>query len=389
MDSIKNSTAPSSAKFRQTDPPAMSVRAATDSDAVRWDAYVNAHSQGTPYHLWSYKQALEGSYRLRTVYCVAEDDKQNLVGVLPCAQLPHPLGRGSLCALPYCDRGDALSNDPLIGETLLTHVLETATRPMEVRASDTAAVPDVTLRPGQKARLLLELPSTPEELLAGFKSKHRSQINKAKKNGLTTHIGNNEQLLDDFYAVFTRNMRDLGSPTHSRAWFDAIAHNYGEQCVVGVVKLNDMPVGAGIVLMAGKRASIPWASTLRDYNRLAPNMLLYWSLLEQVITQGVTLFDFGRSSVGEGTFRFKTQWGAKPELLNWKTVQPRQQARATKAPEQSALPDSRVTITDTNTETAAAVAKSSMRTTAESCWRHLPLAVTVHLGSRIRPWISL
>ncbi len=33
--------------------------------------------------------------------------------------------------------------------------------------------------------------------------------------------------------------------------------------------------------------------------------------------EGYSIFDFGRSTPGEGTYRFKEQWGARPIQLYW------------------------------------------------------------------------
>ena len=48
-----------------------------------------------------------------------------------------------------------------------------------------------------------------------------------------------------------------------------------------------------------------------------PNMLLYWHMLREVIAGGGRVFDFGRSTPGEGTFHFKKQWKAEPVPLHW------------------------------------------------------------------------
>jgi hypothetical protein len=45
--------------------------------------------------------------------------------------------------------------------------------------------------------------------------------------------------------------------------------------------------------------------------------LLYWTLLQRAFEAGCEVFDFGRSTPGEGTFKFKEQWGARPVPLNW------------------------------------------------------------------------
>ncbi|WP_201220764.1 GNAT family N-acetyltransferase [Halochromatium roseum] len=358
------------------------VRPAAATDAARWDEYVTAHSRSTPYHRWAWKQALEQGYGLATTYYLAENHTGDIIGVLPAARMPHPLRRGTLCALPYCDRGEPLADSADITTALTTGLLADETGPLELRGTrgDDTPLDDAAtkkLEPGQKVRLLLDLPERADTLLAGFKSKHRSQINKARKNGLISGVGSGPERIDAFYPIFARNMRDLGSPTHSRRWFHAIAQHYGEDCLVGLVELNGAVVGAGIVLLAGPRAAIPWASTLRDSNHLAPNMLLYWALLEAVIERGARRFDFGRSSFGEGTYRFKTQWGARPVPLDWHRIE--------KQTDHTAIQD-RQEPQPTQATTAPA---GRIRRSAEALWRHLPLPLTIALGSRLRPWISL
>ena len=217
--------------------------------------------------------------------------------------------------------------------------------------------------------MLLDLPETSDILLSGFKAKLRSQIKKAVKNGLTADLGRSDQHLDDFYEVFTCNMKDLGSPTHSRRWFQEIRDNYMDDMIISVVKYEGTAVGAGIVLFKDSIASIPWASTKRKYNRLAPNMLLYWSLLEYTTNHGYKLFDFGRSTYGEGTYNFKKQWGAKPLSLNWTTYDTLD-----------------VCIKQ---DISSASGNNRLRSLIESTWRKLPLALTVVVGPRIRKYISL
>jgi serine/alanine adding enzyme len=89
-----------------------------------------------------------------------------------------------------------------------------------------------------------------------------------------------------------------------------------------VVRLGRIPVAAGLTYRTGATVEIPWASSNRDYNALCPNHLLYWSALEKAVADGCTVFDFGRSTPNEGTFKFKEQWGAEPLALHWEYVLP-------------------------------------------------------------------
>lgn len=44
---------------------------------------------------------------------------------------------------------------------------------------------------------------------------------------------------------------------------------------------------------------------------------MYWEILKYAIRHGYRQFDFGRSTIGAGTYKFKKQWGAKPMQLYW------------------------------------------------------------------------
>src|SRR5690606_21136841 len=125
------------------------------------------------------------------------------------------------------------------------------------------------------------------------------------------------ELLDDFYAVFARNMRDLGTPVFGRALFREVLHTFpGESRVVCVYRGGE-PGAASIVHWRRAWMEVPWASALREFNAFAGNMFLYWHMLQAAIERGCRVFEFGRCAPGEGTFHFKKQWGAEPAPLVW------------------------------------------------------------------------
>jgi lipid II:glycine glycyltransferase (peptidoglycan interpeptide bridge formation enzyme) len=218
--------------------------------------------------------------------------------------------------------------------------------------------------------MLCELPETSEALFKGYKPKLRSQIRKAEKNGLRSELRTDAEAINLFYDVFAQNMHRLGSPVHSLRWFQDLKAAYGDQMLISLVFKEDKPVGAGIVLVQGKQACIPWASTLEEFNRLAPNMLLYWTFLSHVCDVGCTIFDFGRSTPDEGTYRFKKQWGAKPYELIWTDY-------------------SNGGHSDIAHESAGSSKLSQLRPLIENIWCHLPLAFTNWLGPKLRRYITL
>lgn len=344
------------------------IRAISPADHQAWDRYVLAHAAGGAYLATAWKQAVETSYGQRTFYLGAFENG-SLAGVLPLVLIRLPLVRNCLVSLPYCDYGGLLAEREEAARALLDRAIDLSEEMgacLEIRTSQASPVLEQTAGLAQvtnKCRMVLELPESAILLRDGFKSKLRSQVNRALKNGLGHQIGK-EELLPDFYRVFCRNMRDLGSPVHSENWLRSVLVAFGEKARVGVVYKDRLPVAAGIILGHGDTVAIPWASALREFNRLSPNMLLYWIMLQHASDSGFRFFDFGRSTPGEGTYAFKKQWGAVPAPLHWF----RQES--------------------TGAKQVPAKPMSSLRNVFERLWRTLPIAVANAAGPRIRKHIS-
>lgn len=344
----------------------MEIRRFTNSDKKIWDAYVLAHPDGYAYHQCAWKEAVERAYGLEGIYLMAEKAGR-LCGVLPLIDFNRPVLGRILVSLPYCDVGGILADDDDIAEVLQNYAIWLtndlgATR-LELR--DSGRDSPLPVASGCKVRMLLDLPKSSDALLASLKAKLRSQIKKPLRDGLRATLGGQE-LSKEFYQVFCKNMRDLGSPVHSYSWIQSILSAYGEQARVGLVRLPDgTAAAAGIILQHGDKVSIPWASSLRKFNRMNPNMLLYWTFLAFAADHGYRQFDFGRSTSGEGTFRFKEQWGATPLPLKWQTF-----------PKKS-TPKRGVSET------------KNIRSLVEKTWRNIPLPICNILGPSIRRFISL
>jgi FemAB-related protein (PEP-CTERM system-associated) len=337
------------------------------SDSSIWDQYVQKHKGHSPYHLFAWLAAIEAAYSHGVYYLVARQDV-NIVGILPLVNIRIPFKGSSLCSLPFCDVGGCLADNSEVQIALEQKATELKGRlnSKSIEYRERAEISDNTQFEGRKVSMLLPLPETSDELFSGFKSKLRSQIRKAEKNSLTYELGTNQQFIDEFYAVFSENMLRLGSPVHSKKWIESICEQYKEQCIIAVVKLDGVPIGAGIVLFSNDKACIPWASTRAEYNRLSPNMMLYWALLKFVTDQKCKEFDFGRSTFDEGTFRFKQQWGAKPVLLEW-----------------------RKDNFQSDSQTGIVQSTSSIKSLVENVWKKLPLEVANTIGPKLRRYISL
>jgi len=300
-------------------------------DTNHWDAYVTAHPYGSAYHRSAWGRAIHQTYGHQVFNLMALDSVGAIVGVLPLVHIKHFLFGNNLFSLPFADLGGILADGAAVEKALLIKATEVAAErnvpTIELRQSHPLAksvltpvsdykYDNVSLQQTAKVRMLLDLPDSSEQLMSSFKSKLRSQIRRPLKDGLTVKVGGTE-LLDDFYAVFAENMRDLASPVHSKSFIENLLNELQENAQIFVVYKDDTPLACSITL--GHRCTLanPWASSLRRYSRLSSNMLLYWSMLEYACDNGFSVFDFGRSTPDEGTYKFKKQWGAKGYPLCW------------------------------------------------------------------------
>lgn len=313
----------------------MRIRLIKQGEEKFWDEYVNRHPRATLCHLYGWSRVIRDTYGHTSYNLLAEDrennDGQGILGVLPLVHIKSLLFGNTLVSMPFLNYGGLLADDEeteklLYGEARklglqlgvsnieLRHTYPIAwTKKQGAVASMSTAAPEPMTH---KVRMLLDLPESSVKLFESFKSKLRSQIRKPQKEGLISLVGGAE-LLDEYYHVFSINMRDLGSPVHSKKFFENILKEFGSCVRLGVVRYKDTATAAGLIFCFRDASEIIWASSLKSFNHLSPNMLLYWAFLEYVADAGYRHFDFGRSTPNEGTYKFKEQWGAKPQTLYW------------------------------------------------------------------------
>jgi serine/alanine adding enzyme len=365
----------------------MKIRLLEKTDQDAWDSFVHDHPDSTHCHLIGWKEVIEKTYGHSAYYLLAAQNGK-VEGILPLFHMKSLLFGNRLVSLPFMNYGGILGTTAEVEEGLLSEAIILA-RSLQVTAIELRHISPLSWvkkdgsgcpapeaegsnlwRPtvrGEKVRMVLSLPDSERDLFQTFKSKLRSQINRPQKEGMTAVIGG-EELLDHFYAVFSTNMRDLGSPVHSRKFFSQMFRVFHPQLKTGIVYSKSNPVAAGIVFCFRKTVEIPWASSLKEYNKQSPNMLLYWSFLEYATRQKAIQFDFGRSTPGEGTYRFKEQWGSRPQPLLWYVWEEstRSSERSTASREKDRVPEFAIFL-----------------------WSRMPVFLTNRIGPRIRKNISL
>jgi FemAB-related protein (PEP-CTERM system-associated) len=327
------------------------VREYQPSDRERWDAYVRSHPASHFGQRIGWRDLTERSFRVTPHYWLAEEAGE-IRGVLPLFEKPGH----SLFSAP----GGLLAGDAATAKALLQPAREYMRNAeldwIELR-DQRVAWPDLETST-EHLTLELALESSAEAQWKAFDAKLRNQVRKGERSPFRVSWG--REGLADFHRVLLENMRDLGTPIRSAAYFREALERLGPDAEVLVLGLEGRPVGAMFTVAQGERCTDPWASSLRRYLALCPNHVLYWAAIRRAIERGLKRFDFGRSQRTSGTYSFKAQWGAEPVQLYYQYAL----GRAAKPP----------TLEDQKGAYAAAVA----------VWRRLPLPVAGALGERVR-----
>ena len=334
----------------------LSVSVATRSDGGAWEAYVDSRGDMAGYHSWRWRRVFEDAFGHESVYLVARHGGV-ITGVLPMVQIKSLIFGRTLTSLPFLNYGGVMADAPEVAVALTDAAHEQARARrcshVELRHVDRQFA-DLPCKQHKVAMHLAVQPS----MFDGLDRKVRNQIRKAEKSGLVVERGG-ESLVGDFYTVFARNMRDLGTPVYSRRLFDEVLRVFPDRAQLHVVRLNGQPIAAGLTYRTPTMVQLPWASSIRAYNSLCPNVLLYWDAIQFAAESGARIFDMGRSTPNEGTFKFKAQWGAEPVPLHWEY--------------RLMTPGELPNVSPANPKYQFAIA----------LWQKLPLSVTTRVGPMI------
>lgn len=286
-------------------------------DAASWDAFVERASDATVAHRYAWRGAIERAYGHRTVYLAALNGDE-LRGVLPLVLVRGVVPGRHLVSMPFMDYGGACADgDDKAEAALVEAACALADRERAVLSLRYVRRPDLPLAVSlEKLTMLLALGDSEDALWRRLPSERRNRIRKGQKHGLVAGL-HGAEALDDFYTVFAENMRDLGSPVHSRCFFQEVLAALGDDARIILVRWQGRPVGAGMPLIFRGMISMPWVSSLRAHFDRSPNPVLYWELMRWGLATGQRVLDFGRSSQGSGTLEAKRQWGAHPVQLHW------------------------------------------------------------------------
>ncbi len=338
----------------------MIVRAAIPVDVDGINAFALGSEASSFYHNYHWGSVIEKTFGHPYHCLVCEGNDGRIRGLLPLVHMNSLLFGNMLVSMPFLNYGGVCAETEPAVHALVDEAIRLARelRVGHIEFRQVLPLGDAFQAKTHKVSMRLRLPAGSDGLWNSFPSKLRSQVKRSQKEAMTVRIGRADEL-DNFYRVFSICMRNLGTPVYPKAFFRNILDRFPDNAWICTVSLGSVPVASGFLLGYRSRMEIPWAAADRRYNRLSPNMLLYWNCLKFACEKGYAEFDFGRSTIDEGTYKFKEQWGATPTQLHWQYW----------LPDGGKLPE----LSPRNSKYELAIA----------LWKKIPLPITKFLGPHI------
>ena len=276
-----------------------------------WDCYVKNHPHGSVFHTSHWQRLIQTSFSHQPLHLIAKNETGGVIGLLPLFLVRSRIFGQMLISTPLAAYGGILADSESTGNLLLTKAQEMArgkkVQFLELRSYQTPTDnPDMTTK-DLYVTFRQKLCEDPEKNFLSIPRKTRAECREGMRNGLEFRV--NEIGVDDFYHIYSRNVRDLGTPVFSKKLFINGMREFGSECRIFSVHCQGKLVSAVWTLFFKDEVVPYYGGSFREYNRLAVNNFMYWMLIRYGCENGYKIYDFGRSKKGTGSFDFKKRWG--------------------------------------------------------------------------------
>ena len=279
---------------------------------ARWDSYVKAHSRGSIFHLAAWQRLIRSTFGHLPMHLAAfETGTGAIKGVLPLFMVQSRIFGKMLVSTPQAAYGGALANSEPVSEELICRAQKIAreenVRFLELRNFENSSSDPSFTTKDLYVTFRQELFGDSDRNFTSIPRKTRAEAREGIKNGLEFKV--DAIGVDDFYRVYSRSVRDLGTPVFTKRLFAGGFKEFGNECKIFSVHLKDQLVSAVWTLFYKDEVIPYYGGSIREYNRLGVNNFMYWMLIKYGCENGYRIYDFGRSKKGTGSFDFKKRWG--------------------------------------------------------------------------------
>jgi FemAB-related protein (PEP-CTERM system-associated) len=284
--------------------------------AAHWDAFVMSCPKATFFHRSGWQNIVRDVFRHDTYFLYAESEGE-IQGVLALGHVNSWLFGNALTSLPFAVYGGVAAVSNQAADALELEAQAIAKR-LDVEHLEFRNVsPRHTDWPTQDLYVTFrkELFAEEEANMLAIPRKQRAMVRKGIKNGL---VGEIDDTVDRFFALFADNVHRHGTPAMPKKYFQALQAQFGADCEILTVVAPNGKALSSVLSFYFRDEVLPYYAgddeSARDF---AANDFKYWDLMRRACARGIKVFDYGRSKQGTGPYAFKKNWGFEPTPLHY------------------------------------------------------------------------
>ena len=286
----------------------MVVREMKPGEELLWDDYVLSNEFSTPLQFAAWKTIFEKVYDSKTHFLLLEENGK-VLGVLPLLHIKSFIAGNYLTSLP----GGLLANNDDAASLLLDYakllVEKNRANYLILRDGRKKWHDSELITDEEHLNLIIHIQSDLEEVHDAMKRRVRTLVNRSLKNGLIANHG--WDLQDDFYPVYSSAMREIGTPTFGRKFFNQIHLSLHPL----TISHNGEILGGGYIAPHRNCIHCLWSGLLRDYYDLYISHFLYWEVIRYAHQKGYEKVNLGRCRRESGLYFFKKGFGGRVQPL--------------------------------------------------------------------------
>lgn len=284
-------------------------------DYPAWDHFVDHHPQGSFYHKSGWHEVITRAYG-HPCYFLYVKSMGEIAGILPLVHNRSRLFGNALISTPFCIYGGVVANTPAIAEQLLAYARRLA-KELKVDYLELRNRECQQGMPVKHSHVLFgtELADDDDAILLGIKKKQRAVVRQSLALGLSHQI---ETDISHFFRIYSESVRNLGTPVFPRRYFNILREVFAaESEILTVFDPQQRPVSSVLSFYYKDQVLPHYGGGTADARRLKSNDYMYYQLMCHARRQGCDYFDFGRSKVDTGAYRYKKHWGMTPVPLHY------------------------------------------------------------------------
>ena len=289
---------------------------------AEWDDF--ALRRGTVFHTSGFRRILLESFGYQCAYQAILNPQNRICGLFPLVIGRDLNWKKVGVSLPFVNQMDicAISSEVVLFAMKELPLLAKNLRldSMEIRLKEQDADREIWNARLENHTFLLQLHDEESAALAQASAGCRNHVRKTYRNDWYESSFDPGHL-SDFYEVYVRRMKQLGSPAPAIGFFRQFFTQLPEHSsLLTVLDKSNRRVIGGMLLLASSGDSTlyyPYGAGLIEYNHRHLNSFMYWEAMRFGIRKNLRQMDLGRSQTESGTYRFKSQWGAKPVQLKY------------------------------------------------------------------------